>query len=497
MYHNIAKSFAKFFVLKNQYWIKNPIQSQAKTLEFLIKNGRKTLFGDQHFFKDIKKYQEFKDSVPVRDYEKFKIYIDKILKGENDVVWPGKPIYFCKTSGTTSGIKYIPIFENAVKTHINSARDSILNYILNSGDTNFIKGKQIFIQGSPILKTKNGIKIGRLSGIVAHHVPFYLRSSRMPSWEVNCIEDWEEKINAIVDQTVNQNMTLISGIPPWVQMYFEKIIEKSGKNVGDVFKNFSLFIYGGVSFKPYKKTFEELIGRKVNSIEVYPASEGFFAFQDQIDNDSMLLILNNDIYYEFIKTKDLLNGKKNYISLSEVKVGENYALIISTSSGLWRYNVGDTIQFTEINPYRIIVTGRTKHFISAFGEHVIAKEVEDAIKEVSSKLKLRVREFTVAPQVTPKEGLPFHEWFIEFDQINDNLETMEITMDKIMQRQNIYYKDLIQGKILSPLKITKIKKGGFNDFMNSIGKLGGQNKVPHLSNDRKIASELRNYILKR
>ena len=424
MYHNIAKSFAKFFVSKNQYWIKNPIQSQAKTLEFLIKNGRKTLFGDQHFFKDIKKYQEFKDSVPVRDYEKFKIYIDKILKGENDVVWPGKPIYFCKTSGTTSGIKYIPIFENAVKTHINSARDSILNYILNSGDTNFIKGKQIFIQGSPILKTKNGIKIGRLSGIVAHHVPFYLRSSRMPSWEVNCIEDWEEKINAIVDQTVNQNMTLIGGIPPWVQMYFEKIIEKSGKNVGDVFKNFSLFIYGGVSFKPYKKTFEELIGRKVNSIEVYPASEGFFAFQDQIDNDSMLLILNNDIYYEFIKTKDLLNGKKNYISLSEVKVGENYALIISTSSGLWRYNVGDTIQFTEINPYRIIVTGRTKHFISAFGEHVIAKEVEDAIKEVSSKLKLRVREFTVAPQVTPKEGLPFHEWFIEFDQINDNLEAM-------------------------------------------------------------------------
>ena len=496
MYHNIAKSFANFVASKNQHWIKNPIQSQTKTLEFLIKNGKKTLFGEQHFFKNIKKYQEFKDSVPVRDYEKFKIYIDKVLKGENDVVWPGKPIYFCKTSGTTSGIKYIPIFENAIKTHINSARDSILNYIVNSGDTNFIKGKQIFIQGSPVLKTRNGIKIGRLSGIVAHHVPFYLRSSRMPSWEVNCIEDWEEKINAIVDQTINQNMTLISGIPPWVQMYFEKIIEKSGKKVGDVFKNFSLFMYGGVSFKPYKKIFDELIGRKVNSIEVYPASEGFFAFQDQIDVDSMLLVLNNDIYYEFIKTNDLLNGKSNYISLSEVKVGENYALIISTSSGLWRYSVGDTIQFTETNPYRIIVTGRTKHFISAFGEHVIAKEVENAIKEVSSKLKLRIREFTVAPQVTPKEGLPFHEWFIEFDQIKDNLEAIEIAMDNIMQRQNIYYKDLIQGKILSPLKITKIRKGGFNDFMNSIGKLGGQNKVPHLSNDRKIASELKNYIIK-
>ena len=495
MFHHIAKSFASYVVSKNQYWIKNPIQSQTKTLETLINNGQKTLFGQQHFFKDIRKYEEFKESIPVRDYEKYKIYIDRVIEGESNIIWPGKPVYFCKTSGTTSGIKYIPIFKNAIKTHINSARDSILHYILNTGDTNFIKGKQIFIQGSPILKTQKGIKIGRLSGIVAHHIPFYLRSSRMPSWDVNCIEDWEEKVNAIVDQTINQNMTLVSGIPPWVQMYFEKITEKSGKKICDVFKNFSLFIYGGVSFKPYKKIFDELIGRKINSIEVYPASEGFFAFQDQIDNDSMLLTLNNHIYYEFIKTKDLLIGKKNYICLSDVKVGENYALVISTSSGLWRYNIGDTIQFTEVEPYRIIVTGRIKHFISAFGEHVIAKEIETTIREVSSKLKLRVREFTVAPQVTTEFGLPFHEWYIEFDEINHNLEEIEIIMDKIMQRQNIYYKDLIQGKILSTLRIKKIKKGGFNHYMKSIGKLGGQNKVPHLSNDRKIVNQLKNYII--
>ena len=318
----------------------------------------------------------------------------------------------------------------------------------------------------------------------------------MPSWEVNCIDEWEEKINAIVEETINQNMTLISGIPPWVQMYFEKIIEKKGKKIGDVFKNFSLFIYGGVSFKPYKKIFDELIGRKVNSIEVYPASEGFFAYQDQLDSDSMLLLLNNHIYYEFIKTKDFLTGKNNYIALSDVKVGENYVVIISTSSGLWRYNIGDTIQFTELEPYRIVVTGRIKHFISAFGEHVIAKEVETTIREVSSKLKLRIREFTVAPQVTPESGLPFHEWFIEFDEINDNLEEIEALMDKIMQRQNIYYKDLVQGKILSPLRIMKIKKGGFNNYMKSIGKLGGQNKVPHLSNDRKIVNQLKKYIIR-
>ena len=496
MYYKIAKSFASYIISKNQFWIKNPIQAQSKTFEYLINNGQKTLFGQQYFLKEIRSYEEFKQSIPVSDYEKFKIYIDRIIKGESDVIWPGKPIYFSKTSGTTSGIKNIPIFRNAIKTHINSARDSILQYILNSGDTNFIKGKQMFIQGSPVLKTKKGIKVGRLSGIVAHHVPFYLRSSRMPSWDVNCIDDWEEKINAIVEETINQNMTLISGIPPWVKMYFQKIIEKSGQKVANVFKNFSLFIYGGVSFKPYKKIFDELIGRNVNSIELYPASEGFFAYQDQLDNDSMLLLLNNHIFYEFIETHDLLVGNNNYIPLSDVKVGKNYALIISTSSGLWRYNIGDTIRFTELNPYRIIVTGRIKHFISAFGEHVIANEVETAIIEASSKLKSRIREFTVAPQVSPEFGLPYHEWFIEFDQINDNLEEIESLIDKIMQRQNIYYNDLIQGKILSPLRITKIKKGGFNSYMKSIGKLGGQNKVPHLSNNRKIANQLKNQILR-
>ena len=496
MYYKIAKSFASYIISKNQFWIKNPIQAQSKTFEYLINNGQKTLFGQQYFLKEIRSYEEFKQSIPVSDYEKFKIYIDRIIKGESDGIWPGKPIYFSKTSGTTSGIKNIPIFRNAIKTHINSARDSILQYILNSGDTNFIKGKQMFIQGSPVLKTKKGIKVGRLSGIVAHHVPFYLRSSRMPSWDVNCIDDWEEKINAIVEETINQNMTLISGIPPWVKMYFEKIIEKSGQKVANVFKNFSLFIYGGVSFKPYKKIFDELIGRNVNSIELYPASEGFFAYQDQLDNDSMLLLLNNHIFYEFIETHDLLVGNNNYIPLSDVKVGKNYALIISTSSGLWRYNIGDTIRFTELNPYRIIVTGRIKHFISAFGEHVIANEVETAIIEASSKLKSRILEFTVAPQVSPEFGLPYHEWFIEFDQINDNIEEIESLIDKIMQRQNIYYNDLIQGKILSPLRITKIKKGGFNSYMKSIGKLGGQNKVPHLSNNRKIANQLKNQILR-
>ena len=491
----LSLPFANYIVLKNRKWKNNAIKTQNKVLKKLIKSAEKTEFGKDHSFSEIKNYVDFKKRVPVRSYEDFLGYIEKVKIGEENILWPNKPIYFCKTSGTTSGTKYIPISKESMSNHIIAARDAILSYISETKNTSIVEGKMIFLQGSPVLEKTGDILTGRLSGIVAHHVPAYLTKNRLPKIKTNSINDWETKINSIVNETCTEDLSLIAGIPPWVQMYFEKITEKSGKKICDVFKNFSLFIYGGVSFKPYKKIFDELIGRKINSIEVYPASEGFFAFQDQIDNDSMLLTLNNDIYYEFIKTKDLLIGKKNYICLSDVKVGENYALVISTSSGLWRYNIGDTIQFTEVEPYRIIVTGRIKHFISAFGEHVIAKEVETTIREVSSKLKLRVREFTVAPQVAPEFGLPFHEWYIEFDEINDNLEEIEIIMDRIMQRQNIYYKDLIQGKILSSLRIKKIKKGGFNHYMKSIDKLGGQNKVPHLSNDRKIVNQLKNYII--
>jgi len=371
-------------------------------------------------------------------------------------------------------------------SHIESARNAILLYINETGKSNFVDGKMIFLQGSPIMKTQNGIQVGRLSGIVAHYVPKYLQKNRMPSWETNCIEDWETKVETIVEETLPENMTIISGIPSWVQMYFEKIHEKTGKKVGDVFKNFNLFIFGGVNYEPYRAKFENLIGRKVDSIELYPASEGFFAYQDKQNEKGMLLQLNSGIFYEFIKADEFFNERPNRITIKDVELGVNYVMIISTNAGLWAYNIGDTVEFTSIAPYKIIVSGRIKHFISAFGEHVIGKEVEQAMQEATDHTDIRVTEFTVAPQINPESGLPYHEWFIEFENEPNNLSELAKKIDESLQKQNSYYLDLIQGNVLQPLKITKVKKDGFQDYMKSIGKLGGQNKIPRLSNDRKI-----------
>ena len=485
-----AKIFARIVVRRNQKWAKNPVKAQEKTFQKLIASADKTLFGKDHNFSSIETPADFAKQVPVRDYEGLRSYVDRIVLGEDDILWPGKPIYFSKTSGTTSGAKYIPITEESMPTHITAARDALLTYIDQTGKADFLKGKQIFVQGSPELEQKNGIALGRLSGIVAHYVPSYLQKSRMPSWETNCIEDWEEKVDAIVDETIEEDMTLIAGIPSWVQMYFEKIISRKGKEVGDVFKNFNLFVYGGVNFEPYKSVFKNLIGRSVDTVELFPASEGFFAYQDVPNQEGLLLLLNNGIFYEFIRVDEIQEDNPRRYTLGEVELGVNYALIISTNAGLWAYNIGDTVRFVSTVPYRLVVTGRIKHFISAFGEHVIGKEVETALKKATEGTPIRIREFTVAPQVKPEEGLPYHEWCIEFDQAPEDMVAFEHALDAEMEKQNVYYQDLIQGKVLRKLVVKPIAKQGFEQYMKSIGKLGGQNKVPRLANDRKIADAL-------
>ena len=485
----LGKIFAYLVHLKNKKWIKNPIRYQTKTFFYILRKAKNTSFGRDHSFKNIKTYDDFKKNVPVKDYEDIRPYIDKIFSGEINVLWPGKPIYFAKTSGTTSGLKYIPITKESMRTHITSARDSLLNYIHETGNTAFITGKHIFLQGSPILEEKNGIRIGRLSGIAAHYVPNYLQKNRMPSWETNCIEDWETKVDKIIDETLSEKMTLISGIPSWVQMYFEKIINKSKKTIGEIFKDFSLFVHGGVNYDPYKTLFKKLIGKEIDSVEVFPASEGFFAYQDKQNETGLLLLVNNGIFYEFIKANDF-GASNDRIPLSKVKKGIDYVMIISTSAGLWAYNLGDTIKFVCLSPYRIIVTGRIKHFISAFGEHVIGKEVETAIKIASERTSSVIREFTVAPQIHPSSGLPYHEWFIDFDKRPDNVSKFSLHLDTEMRNQNLYYDDLISGKILKRLVVTEVIKDGFQKYMKEIGKLGGQNKVPRLSNDRSIVDKL-------
>lgn len=485
-----AKKFAEKIFKKTQKWANNPIETQEKIFKSLIQQAAITQFGKDHDFSNIKSFSDFAKNVPIRDYEALKPYVDKVVNGEENILWKGKPLYFAKTSGTTSGAKYIPLTKESMPFHIQAARNAILHYIHETGKADFVSGKMIFLQGSPILEEKNGIKLGRLSGIVAHFVPKYLQKNRMPSWETNCIEDWESKVDAIVEETFDKNMTIISGIPSWVQMYFEKLKQKGGKPVGEIFKNFNLFIYGGVNFEPYRAKFENLIGRKVDSIELFPASEGFFAYQDSQKEKGMLLLLDAGIFYEFIKAEEFFTESPRRYTIGEVEIEINYVLIISTNAGLWAYNIGDTVQFTSLKPYRIIVSGRIKHYISAFGEHVIGKEVEEAIKEAMEATNVRVNEFTVAPQITPKEGLPYHEWFIEFENEPENMDDFSLKIDDAMRKQNVYYDDLIVGNVLRKLVITKVSKNGFQDYMKSIGKLGGQNKIPRLSNDRNIADKL-------
>jgi|SRR5690625_533085 len=490
-----AKVFANVVVKKMQHWIDHPIETQQKVFTELISKAKNTAFGKDHKFDQIHSHQDFVDRVPIRDYEEIKPYIDRIIAEEKDVLWPGQPLYFAKTSGTTSGAKFIPLTKDSMPTHIDGARNAILNYIVETGNTDFVDGKMIFLQGSPELTEVNGIPVGRLSGISAHYVPSYLQKNRLPSWNTNLIEDWETKLEAIIDETINENMTVISGIPSWVQMYFEHLIKRAGKPVGEIFPNFNLFIYGGVNFEPYRKTFRKLIGREVPSIELFPASEGFFAFQDRQDEAGMLLRLDAGIFYEFVKADEFFEENARRYTIGEVEKNINYVMILSSSAGLWAYNLGDTVQFTSTKPYRVIVSGRLKHFTSAFGEHVIGKEVEMAMKKALEEFPAAVKEFTVAPQANPKEGLPYHEWFIEFEQEPENLAKFALRLDHFLCRQNTYYDDLIQGKILKTLVITKIAPGGFQKYMRSIGKLGGQNKIPRLSNDRKIADELKKFKL--
>lgn len=491
-----AKIFADFIARKTAKWVNNPIAVQEKVFAELISSAKNTSFGKDHNFHKIDSYSDFVKQVPIRDYEALKPYITAVVKGEKDILWPGKPIYFAKTSGTTSGAKYIPITSESIKYQVEASRNAILNYIHETGNTDFVNGRWIFLQGSPQLEEKNGIKLGRLSGISAHYVPKYLQKNRLPSWETNCIEDWETKVNSIIKETVNENMTVIAGIPSWVQMYFERLTEQTNKKIGVLFKNFNLFIYGGVNFEPYRAKFENLIGRKVDSIELFPASEGFFAYQDVQNEKGMLLLLNSGIFYEFIEADKFFVAAPERITLKDVVAGVNYVMIISTNAGLWAYNLGDTIQFISLHPFKIIVSGRIKHFISAFGEHVIAKEVEVAIQNAIAATSARVNEFTVAPRINPeRDELPYHEWFIEFEQLPEDMELFKSVLDKSLQEQNSYYFDLIDGKILQPLKISRIQEGGFTAYMKAMGKLGGQNKMQRLANDRSVADGLAEFKL--
>lgn len=486
----LAKPFANFIYKQIKKDMQSAVADQQSVFNQIVKSASQTEFGKEHGFSEIKTHAEFVQQVPIRDYEAFKPYIEKIKAGKHNVLWKGQPIYFAKTSGTTSGVKYIPITKESIPNHINTARNALLCYMAETGNAAFADGKMIFLSGSPELERIADIPTGRLSGIVNHHVPKYLRSNQLPSYETNCIEEWETKLDKIVEETISKNMTLISGIPPWMQMYFDRLAEKSGKKIGELFPDFSVMVQGGVNFEPYKSKLMQSIGRKVDVIELFPASEGFFAFQDSQTAPGLLLNTNSGIFYEFVPVEEMGKENPKRLTLEEVKVGVNYALIISSNAGLWAYNIGDTVKFVSTEPYRLVVSGRIKHFISAFGEHVIAEEVESAILDAANEMDVQLVEFTVAPYVSTDNGKSYHEWFIEFEKMPTDMEVFRMKLDENLRKKNVYYDDLITGNILERLKIVPIRKGGFVGYMKSIGKLGGQNKVPRLSNDRKIAEGL-------
>ncbi len=479
-------------------WHHDAVGLQQRVFNSLLARGRKTRFGKAHGFEQISGYEGFKKRVPIRDYEGFSPYIQRILKGEHDVLWPGRPMYFSKTSGTTSGAKYIPITRESMPYHIRSARNALLMYTLKTGRTDFVRGRMIFISGSPDLDTSQDIPTGRLSGISHRHVPKYLRNRRLPSYDVNCITDWEKKLDAVVDESAGHSLSLISGIPPWVEMYFERLLSRTGKShVADVFPDFSLFVYGGVNFKPYEKKFQQLIGREVPSLETFPASEGFIGFQDEWPSEGLLLIPDGGIFFEFIPADRFDDDDPPRLSLAEVQEGVNYVMILNTNAGLWGYNIGDTVRFVSLNPFRFVPTGRLSHYTSAFGEHVIAQEAEDAITRAAAATAAVVNEFTLAPFVDNPDGLPCHQWFVEFSKPPRDMQAFAANLDKALQERNTYYKDLVTGRILQPALVQPVPKNTFRQYMKSIGKLGGQNKVPHLSNERKIADWILEHLDKR
>jgi len=492
----LAKPFATYIYKQIKKGMTTAVADQAAIFNNLIKVGSKTQFGKEHNFEKITSHDEFVNQVPVRDYEDFKKYINLIKEGKHNILWKGLPIYFAKTSGTTSGVKYIPITQDSILNHLNTARNALLCYMAQSGNTAFADGKMIFLSGSPELERVGGIPTGRLSGIVNHHIPKYLRSNQLPSFETNCIEDWETKLEKIIDETIDQDMRLISGIPPWMQMYFDRLTERTGKKIKDIFPNLSVLVQGGVNFEPYKSKMFESIGKKIDTIELFPASEGFFAFQDSQEEEGLLLNTNSGIFYEFIPANEIFNEKPTRLTLKDVRVNENYVLLVSSNAGLWAYNIGDTVKFVSIDPYRLVVSGRIKHFISAFGEHVIGEEVESALMKVAKEEGVHVTEFTVAPLISGNGEKSYHEWFIEFENTPADIERFSEKLDNNLREKNIYYDDLIRGHILDPLKIRLVNKNGFIDYMKSIGRLGGQNKVPRLSNDRAIADELLKWVAK-
>ena len=481
-------------------WKNHPEDSQREVLQDLVTSAQYTEFGKKYGFSKLFSIKSFKKAVPIHEYDDIKPYIQRIMDGEQNVLW-NTPIYwFAKSSGTTSDkSKFIPLSDESLQDcHYKAAKDVLTLYYCYNPDSDLLTGKGLVIGGSHnIHQVNDEVQYGDLSAVLLQNTPFWGSWIKTPELSIALMDEWEEKIEKLAESTIKENVTSISGVPTWTMVLFKRILEMTGKNnISEVWPSLELYIHGGVSFKPYREQFNKLIGKKINYLEMYNASEGFIAAQENPKDEGMLLFVDHGIFMEFMPVSEYGKADPQTIGLGQVETGTNYAPVISTNGGLWRYLLGDTIRFTSLKPYKIIVTGRVKHYINAFGEELIIDNTDMAISMACEKTGAIVVDYTAAPIYFSDDTNGAHEWLIEFDKDPVDVEMFTKELDRALQSLNSDYEAKRHKNIALRMPVMRVlKKGSFNNWLKSRGKLGGQHKVPRLSNERIFIEEILQYAL--
>ena len=490
----ISKIYFKRMLKKIENFQKDPVGEQETIFRYLMKQASKTQFGKDHGLTPNTSYEDFKKLVEIKKYDDFIPYIDKVLEGEKNVLYPGKPLYLATTSGTTSGEKYIPVTKDSLKRGMASSVLCSATYLEETQNYPSLFKKMVILSANPALENINGVLTGKITGIFNRHIPSFMKKQRIPSVETNSMDDWDEKMERTIYEALGQDVGMVGGFPGWIIRFFERTLQVTGKKtIKEVFPNLKIITHGGVAYGPYKERMETLIGEQFDRLEVFSASEGFMAFQDRQQTEDMLLVPNSEIFFEFVPLDQWGTPDAERLSLKDVKVGIPYALVISTMAGLWAYDLGDTITFTSLNPYRLKVSGRTKHFISNSGEHLISEQVEWALTETAKTFGVEIIDFSVAPLITNTENGNRHEWLIEFQNHPEDLQAFSQSLADNLCIKSDNYKILRESSILHDPVVTPLKRGAFVNYMKSIGKMTHQNKVPRLMNSRNLADAVKAY----
>ncbi len=476
--------------------VESPLLTQKNIFDTLIGKAKNTVFGKKYAFYQITNFDDFKSKVPLHTYEDLYPYIEKIIEGKSDILWPGKIKWFSKSSGTTNAkSKIIPVSKDAIfDCHYKGGKDLLSVYHHRNEKAKLFGGKHLILGGSSELnKLGKDSYIGDLSAIIIRNLPFWTEIRRTPKRKIALMSNWDKKIDLMSNSVLKEDVRIVAGVPSWMLVLLQEVLEKSdGKTIKDIWPKLQMYMHGGVNFEPYQNQFKELFkGLDINYYQTYNASEGFFGLQYNNEDDDMILLLDHGIYYEFIPMDQFDGVNSKTINLNEVEVDKNYGLVISTNAGLWRYIIGDTIKFTSTKPYKIKVTGRTKHFINAFGEELIIENTDQAITKASSEMGAKIVDYTVAPIYIDGSNRGGHEWLIEFEKEPTNLNEFTKSLDDALKKLNSDYEaKRFNNMILQPPTIQKLSKGTFHNWLSSKDKMGGQNKIPRLSNNRTFVEEL-------